>query len=196
MISQIKKRILIIAPYFYPHVEWGGPILVSWNLAKLLRKEGYFVEVLTTDVSVDHLRIKKFSTTINGVKIIYAKSFAPGLSWKFRIFLSPDQIVKGIKLIREFDTVHFNDVFILQNFVLSIYCRKFKIPYIITPHGNLSFEKERSKSWAKRVFYFLFARAFFEGAAKIIAVSDAERKYISETFQIFHRKQYIFRTLY
>lgn len=177
-----QKKVLIVTPYFYPNIEWGGPITVTWNLTQLLVKKGYKIEVLTTDVSGSTNKIKTYHYSNSGLKIIYAKSLFPVLSWKFRVFLSIDQVIKGVKQIPKFDIVHFNDMYILQNLVLAFFCRKNNIPYVITPHGNLSFVKERGKGFMKRMFYLLLGKNYLENAAKIIAVSEAENNYIDKAF--------------
>jgi glycosyltransferase involved in cell wall biosynthesis len=181
--SKIMRRmtkILVVSPYFYPNIEWGGPVTLSWNLARALHDAGSEAQVLTTDVSISGHSFK--TKVLSGVKIIYAKNIWPKGAWNFRFFLSFDQIFKGWKLIPEFDIIHFQDVFILQNFALSIFCRLNKVPYVITTHGNLSFDKTRSKSFVKRFFYLLFGKYYLNGASKIIAVSEAEKRYIRNHF--------------
>ena len=89
----------MVAPYFYPNIEWGGPVTVVWNITQLLTENGLQVEVLTTDVSSGKVKTKSINLKMDDVKINYAKSLFPLLSWKFRIFLSIDQIIKGWKLI-------------------------------------------------------------------------------------------------
>ncbi len=180
--SDSNKKLLIVAPYFYPNIEWGGPVTVSLNHAVALKNAGYTVTVLTTNASNRENKLENIPSDINGVRIIYAKGILPKTAWSLRIFLSFDQIIKGWKLIPEFDMVHFHDCFIIQNIVLSIRCRLLRIPYVITPHGSLSFAKERSKSVLKRVFTNLLMGKYLEGSSKIITVSESEKKDIDLNF--------------
>jgi len=183
-----KKKVLIISPYFYPNIEWGGPVTVTLNLVRELKNNGYHVQVLTTNVSKYGKIPYRNSKIIDGVKVTYAESVFPILAWRFRIFISVDQILKGWRIIPRFDIVHFQDTFILQNIFLAARCRALNIPYIITPHGSLSFSRERGKSTMKRFFVYLLSGKYLSESSNIIAVSESEKESIERDFECLKNK--------
>jgi len=183
-----RKKILIVAPYFYPNIEWGGPVTVSFNHVTALKNAGYQVTVLTTDATCPGNVPKNAISNSDGINIVYAKSILKGLAWNFRIFLSIDQILKGWKMISQFDVVHFQDTFVLQNILLAIRCKALRTPYVITPHGSLNFTKERGKSLIKRCFINLLSKKYLKSCSKIIAVSGSEKENIDQTFPYLKRK--------
>lgn len=177
-----SKSILYITPYFYPAVGFGGPVTATLNLARYMARKGHRVVVLTTDIKEGGKRLKIRKSKIFGFPIIYSKSIFPSWGWKTRFFLSVEQVLQGMNLVRKFDVIHFQDFFILQNYFISLICRCFRKPYIITPHGSMSFSRKRGRRKIKKIFYLLFVKSIVRNSSGIIAVSLAERDSIKRDF--------------
>jgi glycosyltransferase involved in cell wall biosynthesis len=177
-----SKSVLYITPYFYPAVGFGGPVTATLNLTRYMARKGHGVAVLTTDIKEGGKRLKIRKSTVFGFPIIYSKSIFPSWGWKTRFFLSVDQVLQGIGLVRKFDVIHFQDFFILQNYFISLFCRCFRKPYIITPHGSMSFSRKRGRGQIKKIFYLLFIKSMVKNSSGIIAVSLAERDLIKREF--------------
>ena len=179
MQKKTQISILYLIPYFYPAVNFGGPVSALSSLAKELSKKNFKVTILTTNIADKGGTMNERVNFYNGSKIIYSKVLLPKFSYSTRLFLSIDQFFTGLRLIPSFDIVHFHDFFIPQYFLMAIYCKFIGKPFFITPHGSLAFYRQRGKVLLKRVFYALFAGFLANNASAIIAVSEHEKRTIN-----------------
>lgn len=178
--------ILYVSPYFYPSVSFGGPATSLYELAKTMTEKGADVTVLTTDVSGSGKRLTVFPK--QKFKVVYAASLFPKLAWNSKLFLSVDQLLKSFSLVKKARVVHFQDLFIINHFLISLLCRAYNKPYIITPHASLTLNKLRGKVVVKKLFWFLFIKNFVSGAKEIVAVSETEKKEIEKEFAFLKSK--------
>ena len=146
-------NILHITKYFYPSISFGGPVQCSYNLSKYLAKKGHNVTVYATDALEinTNVRIKEKHQQINGVEVFYF----PNLARFYGLFISPSIISTIRKNINNFDIVHLHEYRTFQN--LAFYFNKKHVPYVVSCHGEFSYEKE---SWDWFALRRLFERAF------------------------------------
>lgn len=183
-------KILFIIPYFYPSLCFGGPVTASLSLAEEMVKRGHNVTVLTTDLAFRGERLQMKEDEVNGVKIIYAKTFLPKFSYSTRLFLSIEQVIKSFSLIPKYDMIHFHDFFIPQFLPIAIICKFLKKPFLVTPHGTFDFNPQRKKVALKKIFFFLFARFVVDHSRLVIAVSKQEADVVSRNTK--YKKQVLF----
>lgn len=79
------------------------------------------------------------------------------------------------KEIRNFDIVHTHDARSYQNILVHHYAKKYKIPYILQPHGSTP--RVIAKRRLKWVYDVIFGYRIFKDADKVIAVSKEEAEY-------------------
>ena len=135
------KKILIVTPFFYPAWHYGGPPRVMFDLCSAFYNDGYDVTCVTTDV-LDNKRYGKNEDVINGIKIKYLKNISNILAYRFKIFLPKGLAEYLDKNIRNFDIVHIVDFRNACTYHAYKACKKYGIPYIITPFGTLPYKKD------------------------------------------------------
>jgi glycosyltransferase involved in cell wall biosynthesis len=157
-----------------PPFAWGtgGCSRVTFELSKELSKKGYDVTILTTDL---YLPNKRFTIVDNlhlfeGAKILRFKYISDWLAWKNKIYFSPSLMIYLRGHIREFDIVHLQDLISTQAIIVSRYCVKYKIPYVITAHGSVRWFK--GKSLFNYFYYKFFGYSILKNASKIISVGN------------------------
>lgn len=160
-------RILQIIPYFTP--KKGGDVNVCYNLSKHLAQRGHTVTIITTDFEFD----KEYAKSIEdaGVRVIPFHCIV-----NIKLFLISPSIKKWLKQeIAKYDVVHLHDFRSYQNIIVYDYIKKYKIPYVLQPHGSTPrvIEKKRLK-W---LFDIAFGYEILMNADKVIAVSKEEAEY-------------------
>jgi len=84
----------------------------------------------------------------------------------------------GIETLRAAhpDLVHFHGLWQLEHAWMSFRCRRRGIPYVVSPHGMLEPWALEHKSWKKKPYYALVERWHLNGAERVLATSDQEKK--------------------
>lgn len=165
-------NILQITKYFYPSISFGGPVQCSYNLSKFLVKQGHDVTVYATD-ALDintNVKIKEKYQQIDGINVYYFPNIARFYGW----FVSPDLIQAIRKNIENFDVVHLHEYRTFQNLAFY-YFNKRRVPYVLSCHGEFSYEKE-SWDWfaLRRFFERFFGRNLVNNANRLHALTKFE----------------------
>lgn len=172
-----QSRITFISPFFFPFK--GGAENYAYNIARMLKKEGFNVEVLTSTFKAKQeklensrgIAIHRFRTWINQ----YYLRFYPGL-------------LKGI-IKSNADVIHVQGFgFIWQDFCLIIkrFFSRRRIKFISTPHGP--FMARREYSFIQKILKQLFTKIqrFYLNWLYdlIIQVNPNQSKWISKNYKI------------
>jgi len=170
------NKILIVVPYLYPALSYGGPAKVVYDLAEELSKKNA-VTVYTTDAWDAERRISgKEKLKGNGnLKIRYFRNLINSIAYKYRIFTSFGMVCSYLRERDQFDTVHLNDVFVLPNLLIGYLAFLYKKAYVYSPHGVLDPVRTRRKFLLKKIVYRLIAGRILRGAKTLIATSDSEK---------------------
>lgn len=167
-------RVLHIIPSYLPATYASGPIGAVHNLNKALVKKGIEVVVYTTNI--DGSKILNIplnhEAIIDGVRIYY-----------FPITLRPWQYSYKLhqalaKNIKEFDTIHITSVFLSVSTLGAYYSKKFKKPYIISPHGSLMEIPLKRQSLKKKIYLFLVERRNLADAVIHFVVEKEKEDYL------------------
>jgi glycosyltransferase involved in cell wall biosynthesis len=140
------------------------------EISERLVKAGHDVEVITTDPT------GKLSTkeTINGVKVIRLRSFAPGNAYYFA-----PQIYTYLKK-HDYDVIHAHSYHALPAFFASLGRHSGK--FVFTPHyhrrGHTVFRDLLHKP------YRILGRIIFSRADSIICVSEYEKRLVESDFEV------------
>ena len=158
-------KILQVLPYFSPRM--GGPVQIVNNLSNTLVDRGHDVVLLTTDYYLWESEVTELDYRV----IIFKNWFS-----RMNFYLSPGMFAWQMKNIRSFDVIHLHDYRTFQNIFTSYLSRKFKIPYIISPHGSILYNNKYQ--FLKRIYDLVFGKYILSGAEVIIGNSPREYQQI------------------
>jgi glycosyltransferase involved in cell wall biosynthesis len=167
-------KVLHVCPTYWPAFESGGPTQSVHSLNKALVKNGINVTVYTTDVGLrgDFWRRLKRENNLNGVRVIYFKSFgykhynfSPTLFWALAFHAG------------SFDIIHLTGIW---NFTVAFgvfWAKIYRKPYIISPRGSLMKEPlKRKGSVRKNIYLSVFGKMFLRDAALIHFTAENEKE--------------------
>lgn len=169
-----KLKVLHVVPSYIPAYRYGGSIPAAHELCVNLAGSGVDVSVYTTNIDGNKdLDVPLGSPVmLDGVKVTYFRVEFP------RWYCYSKDLSRAIESnIRNFDLLHIHSVFTYPTFTACRLCRKFKIPYVIDPHGALDPDLIKFKSPVKKMLYMrLIERRNVTGAAAILPASSLERE--------------------
>jgi glycosyltransferase involved in cell wall biosynthesis len=168
-------RILHVSPSYYPAFQFGGPIQSVQLLNKTLRAQGVQVEVFTTNAGLEsRADIPLYEwQDVEGVPVKYFP-YRGYVHYNFSVPLWKELH----KRVREYDLVHITAVWNFPVLAASRACRRFNVPYIISPRGTIYPETIALKSsFFKKSYYRLFARQYLNEASAVhFTAADEQEK--------------------
>jgi glycosyltransferase involved in cell wall biosynthesis len=168
-------RILHVIPYFVPAYGFGGPVTACHDIAATQVTLGHAVTVVTTDALELDSRVDARHEMLDGIEVVRFPNLSARLAKQRNLFL-PRGLGAWVRdRLRGFDVVHLHDYFTYQNVLISHWCRRLGIPYVLQPHGIAAPPSDQRLYLVKSVFARLWGRAMLRGAASIFAVSAIER---------------------
>lgn len=165
-------KILHVIGSFVPAYRYGGPIKSVSLLCQELSHQGHTVTVVTTNVDGPfNLNVPlNQPVMMEGVSVWYFQVQSP----RFYTFSLP--IASALnKMVKDFDLVHIHTVFNWPASSAAFLCRKYGIPYVISPRGVLSPTCLNKSAIKKRIYSFLIERENLNGAGMIHFTSEEER---------------------
>src|SRR5271154_1814566 len=172
-------RILHTVAYYFPFQDRGGPVVKVRSLVQALRRRGHQLSVLTPNLGLSvrnsfgiHAERCRWGWQYeeNGVRAVYLSSWGRYRSLTF----NPGVIRFCLATLMDFDLVHFYGLYDLLGPTVGKFCRRFQVPYVIEPMGM--FRPIDRSFRTKRLWHNTFGRAFWRGAARIIATSELEQQ--------------------
>ncbi len=146
---------------------WGGPVTVVENLTSALSADGVECTVIAATCG----RFGSDAVSIPGVSTtLFPLSFF-GRFWIGHSFSSSSWINEHI---RGFDVVHIHELWNHLHYVGAKAARRYGIPYIIRPCGELGDWELAQKKLKKRLFMALSQRETLQKASAIQALTRAE----------------------
>lgn len=168
-------KILQVIPYFVPAYGYGGPLKVCFDLSKELLVHGHEITVATTDALDEKNRIQKLEEEIDGIKIIRFRNISNWIAKNCNGYIPFGFYFWAKNNIPKFNAIHCHDFFTLQNIIISHFCKKYDVPFIIQPHGTLSpIRQEANFNFAKKTFTKLF-NGVLKNSKNIIALTENEK---------------------
>jgi len=153
------------------------------TLSESLAHRGHAVTVLTAYLGSSEWRAEAmtpeetpdgFRAALNGVEAVYT------LSWPVyrTLTFNPGLPHVSKALLQRIDIVHFYGLYDFFGPIVSHYCRRQRIPYMIEPMGMF---RPIDRNFAmKRLWHRTIGRPFLRGAAKLIATSELEQDELAE----------------
>jgi len=177
--SELAVRILNVAQTYYPYLAEGGRPAKVRALSRKLVARGHAVTVLTANLGLSEwcnggLFYQEtaigIESTDDGVKAIYLPTLT-----RYRVLtLNPNVIRFCRAYLAGFDVVHFYGIYDLLGPIVSYFCRRKGIPYVIEPMGM--YRPIDRNIPIKKCWHHTVGRTFWRGAAQIIATSELEQE--------------------
>lgn len=152
-------------------LSWGGPTVAVSELTSELARQGVNCEIVTTRgyrVGIDQV-------SSPGVPI---HSFDTGFPARVWTAYSP----KLSRFLNEradsFDLIHIHQVWHYPGYVAFRFARKYKLPSILTIHGELSDWGLRQKALKKRLYMAVLMNRILRNVNVLHAVSPGEKEQV------------------
>jgi glycosyltransferase involved in cell wall biosynthesis len=150
--------------------RYGGPSAALPALCRAVMDRGHHVEILTTDIDgPGRLPVptgrpilwQGVVTTFFPVRRPRAYALAPTLGL-------------ALRRVREFDVAHIHSLYRFHTLAAALWCRRWRVPYIVRPHGSLNPAHRAVRRVPKAVYELLVERPNLNRAAAIHCTSQAE----------------------
>jgi glycosyltransferase involved in cell wall biosynthesis len=172
-------RILNVVQIYFPYLAGGGMPVKVRTLSQTLAHRGHSVTILTTYRGASEWRAEGitpeetadgFHATEGGIEAIYLPSWPLYRTLTF----NPDLPRVSKALLQRTDLVHFYGLYDFLGPMVSHYCRRDRVPYVIEPMGMY---RPIDRNFAmKRLWHRTIGKSFLRGAAKFIATSELEER--------------------
>ena len=175
-------RILHVTPYSGEAWAYGGIPRLSSTLARDLARRGHTVTVATTDVSDGSSRLNAGSrfrawppaTTADRVVVRVFPNVSNHLAYHWQLFLPIGFAAFMRRHARDFDIAHLHACRNLPVEIAARHLRAANVPFVLAPNGTAPNLERRLL--AKRAFDAIAGQRALRDAARILAVSQAERE--------------------
>ena len=173
-------RILHVTPYFTDAWGYGGIPRIAHSLARGLARRGHHVTVCTTDACEPSTRLPAppVSRTPDGVEVRVFPNLSNHLAYHLQLFLPIGLDAYLRRHADTFDVAHLHACRNVPGVIAAYHLRRAGVPYVLAPNGTaLRIERRRL---AKRAFDLIAGGRIIAGAARVLAVSQAERRQLRE----------------
>lgn len=144
-----------------------------FDLSRELAKRGHKVSILTTDMYKPDERYKiRNPEFIDGVKIIRFKYISDLLAWKYKIYISVGMLKFLKNNLKNYDIVHLQDLISPTAIVTMFYCRKYRVPYVLTSHGSLTVFNENNL--LNKLYCKIWGFKILQNASRVSAFTNDE----------------------
>lgn len=176
-------RILHVTPYSAGAWAYGGIPRLAHSLTRGLARRGHQVTVCTTDACDGSSRLHSTegrfrawpaSQTPDGVSVRVFPNVSNHLAYHLQLFLP---LGLGQYLKRHagtFDVAHLHACRNMPGAIAAYHLRQAGVPYVLAPNGTAP--RIERRRLAKLAFDLVAGRRILNEAARVLAVSDAERR--------------------
>jgi glycosyltransferase involved in cell wall biosynthesis len=179
-------RILHVVPYFEQAWGYGGIPRVVAAQAHALAAAGHPVTVATTDaldarrrtpaagITAARRLAPRVEHTADGIEVRVFPNLSNAAAYRWQFFTPRGFSAWLSDGVRRFDVAHLHACHNLLTARAAVSLRRAGVPYVVQPNGTAR-RIERRKA-AKLVFDALFGVGLLAGAARVIAVTEWERR--------------------
>jgi glycosyltransferase involved in cell wall biosynthesis len=182
----VPLRILHVTPYYEHAWAYGGIPRLAAALTHELARRGHRVTVCTTDARDDRARLTPPQgsgdtarawppvTSADGVEVRVFPNWSNHLAYEYQAF-APLGLSRFLRdHAREFDIAHLHACHHLPGALAARHLRRARVPYVLAPNGTAPrLERRRLAKW---IFDATVGREVVPRAARVLAVSEAERR--------------------
>jgi len=172
-------RILHVVPYFESAWAYGGIPRLATTMVRGLVRRGHEVTVCTTDACDERHRAGHApDAPVGGMVVRVFPNLSNTLAYHWQMFTPVGLFTFLRRHVREFDIAHLHAYRNLPGLLAAHRLVRAGIPYVLSPNGTAPLIERRIA--AKRVFDALGGKRVLEQAARVVAVSEAERAQLLE----------------
>ena len=178
VIVRAPVRILHVTPYSADAWAYGGIPRLAHSLTRGLARRGHQVTVCTTDACDESARVPSGERQVDGVEWRVFPNLSNRLAYHLQLFLP---LGLGNYLKRHagtFDVAHLHACRNVPGALAAHHLRRTGVPYVLAPNGTAP--RIERRRLAKHAFDVVAGRRILAGAARVLAVSEAERRQLSE----------------
>ena len=166
-------RVLQVTPYYAEAWAYGGVPRAATALARGLARRGHQVTVCTTDAAEPRARARGAAGAA-GVEVRVFANVSNALAYHLQLFLPRGMDAWLAEHAGDFDVAHLHACHNVPTAVAARWLTAAGVPYVLSPHGTAPrIERRRALKW---VFDYTVGRGVLDGAARLLAVSEAERR--------------------
>lgn len=166
-------RILHVVPYYEQAWAYGGiPRLVT-TMTRALARRGHHVTVCTTDVRDDRTRASSTVSGEPGIEVRMFPNLSNAVAYHLQFFTPIGLRAYLAQAAATFDIAHIHACHNLPGVIAAAELSRARVPYVVSPNGTARPIERRII--AKHVFALTAGRRMLVEAARIIAVSLAEK---------------------
>ncbi len=173
-------RILHVTPYFTDAWAYGGIPRLAQSLARGLARRGHQVTVCTTDARDASARLDApaCGRTADGVEVRTFANLSNRLAYHLQFFLPLGLHSYLQRHAADFDVAHLHACRNVPGAIAAHHLRQRGVPYVLAPNGTAP--RIERRRLAKLAFDVVAGRRVLAGAARVLAVSRAERAQFAE----------------
>ncbi len=156
--------------------RYGGPAFFVKDIARFQALSGLKVSVFTTNT--DYPR-GILNVPLDAPEIVDGANFYYFAVQIRPMLVSLKMAYKLIRTLKNYDIVHIHGLYRFPSTFAAFLSRKYKIPYIIKPHGSLNpflYKQSAYNLFAKRAYEKLFELPNLNHATAIHFTSDKEKE--------------------
>jgi glycosyltransferase involved in cell wall biosynthesis len=170
-------RILKVTQAYFPFEQRGGPALKVRSIARMLRRLGHEVAVVSADLGFGPREIaagsvqvgpQGWKSNVDGIDVIYFKTRAHYRN----ATINPGLFSFCRRRLKDFDIVHIYGIYDTLGPAVARYCRKFEIPYFVEPLGMT---RPIDRGFLLKKLWWRIFRDYLPGATQVVATSEMER---------------------
>jgi glycosyltransferase involved in cell wall biosynthesis len=168
-------RILHVTPYAAGAWAYGGIPRLAHSLTRGLARRGHQVTICTTDACDASSRLppQDGDGMMDGLDVRVFRNLSNRLAYHWQLFL-PIGLNRFLSdRACTFDVAHLHACRNAPGAIAAHHLRRARVPYVLAPNGTAPRIERRLA--AKRVFDLVAGNRVVAGAARVLAVSDAER---------------------
>ena len=164
-------NVLHITPSMSP--SWGGPGIVVSELTTELARQGTRCEIVTTH---GH-RVGTGQVPTPSVPVY---SFPTGLLARFWTGYSKEISRFVNDRAASFDLIHIHEIWHYPGYVAFCAAMKYKLPFVLTIHGELSDWGLKQKTLKKRIYRLCLLNRMLHEAGALHAITNAEKEQVNK----------------
>jgi glycosyltransferase involved in cell wall biosynthesis len=173
-------RILHVVPYFEGAWAYGGIPRLAGAMARGLARRGHHVTVCTTDVCDARARLPRASQPADrsvesrSIDVRVFPNLSNRVAYHYQFFTPRGMSGYLRRYAHTFDVAHVHACRNLPGLVAARRLTRVGVPYVLSPNGTAPAIERRIL--LKHAFDAAGGRRVLHGAARVIAVTDAERR--------------------
>ena len=182
-------RVLHVTPYGADAWAYGGIPRLSDAMARGLAARGHHVTVCTTDACDADRRLSAPSggatlapwpalRTADGVELRVFPNISNRFAYNYQCFLPVGLSPYLKRHAASFDVAHLHACRNVPGVIAARHLRRARVPYVLAPNGTApNLERRRM---TKSLFDALAGRKVMQGASRVLAVTRAEQRQLTE----------------